>query len=1143
MGNFVENNVPVDLKVSPVMAGEYLNENFEGGVLPSGWFNGYFGGHNMNNWWDVRDVDASSGDYSLMMPDTGSFLLPNIDCFVSPGLVCDFSQGGSIDWMMKWSLTTDDYLRMYSHHPDGLYWFGISYDPWKNTYSNEFEEQSWDPVTMTYDFIWATWPAYAPDHFPTPEFEFGWGMDTGTDMDIFHPTNPEPWTGVMIDDLVVGYEFCSDDTITVDTAYTGVLNPGDEETLTMYWNDTQYCNWCVCAETQLAGDVNPDNDEICCKTLVASTTTDVFDYETIDLTDLGGESLWHICCKHSFDPEPPRDCYYWNGVEFDTYGWYLPNTDDALISCTIDLSGYTMGATLIFDTWYKFGDMVDHGEVYASGDGISWTYLGSVYGERNWHLENFAIPPACCTATTQVKFRMYSDAEIESDGWYIDDVQIGHTEKGNLIWEEQFGEPAPPCDIVCPPGAIIEDEPCLTDDMDDIWNGGCNSVPEVFDNIYCGDIICGTSSTYYYFGGGYRDTDWYEFTLADTMLVTLTAETEFNGLIGFVDMNSGCAGAGFIDYFYTEPCVVNSLSLVLAAGTYAAFVAPSEWYVWDCSTGFNDYWLEMTCLATAAAPTDVATSDAPSMGTLDIGIPGWTETQYSGLGEWEIEEDDSYDPFGHMGDDPYAEADSDAHSSWTYDVGLFSPAIDLQGYGVVYLEYDRNYQNYAGYDDAALNVYSGTTTGFEEQLWYQDTDDPYLGVHATHVLSAGSYNDPENVFLEFYYNTNGYTWLWSYNIDNIQLFDSVSMVDFMVDNFEGDYVCTWTTEKTVAGDYWEFTSDTPDGASLPPCDTDGKVWFVHDYPGDGLGLNDALDVTIDLTNPELTYADVSFVHFFTIEDGCSVNIEIAGDDMVFDSYYSYTAVGSETTGAWVPEVISLADYLGQTVTLRFRYTTPGEGFVTYADFGWAVDCFELIYKEQVYVDELPPVTVACFDEATGTVTLFAQDQAGPVVSGVCNTYYKLNGGAQTEYFPGDIITLAEGSNTLEFWSVDCAGNPESHHTETYVVDNTDPTVTITAPEDGALYLMGNKLMDRILGSGTLCIGKITIAATATDSGGINLVTFEIDGDSGYDGEAPYEYTYKQMKFGAVTCTVTAFDMKGNTAEDTIDFTIYSLGLL
>lgn len=1149
VGNFVENNVPVDLKICPVMADTYIEENFESGSFPGGdWFLGYFGGHNMNVWWDVRDVDAHSGDYSMMVPDTGSILLPNTNMFFSPGQVCDFTQGGSINWWMKWSLWTNDYIRVYSHHPDGLYWFGLRDPAWYKTFTSDFELQEWDPVADIYDVIWDYWPSYAPTHFPTPEFEFGWGMNSGSDTDIFNPGNPDPWSGVMIDDIEVGYEFCGDDCIVVDTKYTGVLAPGEEEIFTMYWNDTTYCNWCVCAETQLTTDINPDNDEVCCKTLVASITDDVFEYETIDLTDTGGDSLWHICCKHSFDPEPPRDCYYWNGAEFDTYAWYLPNTYDELISCTIDLTNYPDGAVLIFDTWYRFGDMVDHGEIYSSGDGLSWTYLGSVYGERDWHDEIFLIPGSDCTATTQVKFVMYSDDEIESDGWYIDDVRIGVLVPGDIIWEEHFGEPAPPCEVECPPGGTPEGEPCLLDDMVDIWNGGINSDPCVLGNIACGETVCGMMSTYNYFGANYRDTDWYEFTVTTTTIVTATAEAEFPIALFFV--TDPCTSPSVVAWTYGDPCEVISLSYTFAAGSYVVFVSLDGIYSgWPCGNTFNDYWVELTCSTTADEPQtnyveDSATLLSPTMGTTDIGLPGWTEIIYSGTGTWQIETDDYHDPFGHITDDPYAEADSDEYYGVSFDVGLFSPPIDLSTNNIVTLDYNRNFQHMTG-DEAALRVYSDATSLYpEETLWYQNFDDPYGGVHATHTFAPGAYQNPAEVILEFYYFDNG-GWHWSYNIDDIVLRDNGYSVDFMVDNFEGDYpACTWTTTRAVAGDYWEFTTDLPSGASLPDCDDDGKVWFVHDYPGDGLGLNNALDVTIDLTNPELTYADVTFAYFFTIEDGCSVNIEMAGDDLVFGTIYSYTADGSSvTTGDWVPMDIHLSEYLGQIVTLRFRYTTPGEGFVTYQDFGWAVDCFELLYKELVYTDELPPVTVACYDEATGTVTLFSQDQAGPVVSGVCNTYYKLNGGAQTEYFAGDIIHLVEGSNTLEFWSVDCAGNIETHHMETYIVDTSDPTISITAPEEGALYLFGNKIMNRILGSETLCIGKITIEADASDSGGINMVTFEIDGDSGYDSVAPYAYTYKQMKFGSVTATVTAHDMSGNTAQDTITFTIYSLGLL
>jgi hypothetical protein len=244
---------------------------------------------------------------------------------------------------------------------------------------------------------------------------------------------------------------------------------------------------------------------------------------------------------------------------------------------------------------------------------------------------------------------------------------------------------------------------------------------------------------------------------------------------------------------------------------------------------------------------------------------------------------------------------------------------------------------------------------------------------------------------------------------------------------------------------------------------------------------------------------------------------------------------------WIVENFDFNDYLGQKVYLRFRYVTPGNGMYIFPDAGWMIDGMQLIYKEMSFIDEVAPVTTMVFDDLTGTVSLFAYDPAGPASSGVCATYYKLDGGATTEYAAP--FTVPEGSHTVEYWSVDCAGNEESHKSGTVVVDTTDPEITITEPVEG-LYILGSKVLaSRILGSGALCIGKVTIKADATDVGGISLVTFDVDGDTGYAGSAPYEYTYRGMKFGSCTATATAFDTAGRTAQDSTTFTIYSLGLL
>jgi hypothetical protein len=254
-----------------------------------------------------------------------------------------------------------------------------------------------------------------------------------------------------------------------------------------------------------------------------------------------------------------------------------------------------------------------------------------------------------------------------------------------------------------------------------------------------------------------------------------------------------------------------------------------------------------------------------------------------------------------------------------------------------------------------------------------------------------------------------------------------------------------------------------------------------------------------------------------------------------------------SSGGWIEEEIDISYYLPNVIQIRFLFESVADAPVA---GGWYVDCFEIMFKHEIYCDTTPPVTTICVDEEAAQATLTAYDGADYIVTGVRATYYILNGGAVTEYV-GDAINLVEGSNTIEYWSVDkasdlqCADedNVETHKTATVLIDTTAPTITITAPEDGKLYLFGNPIMDRIFGSGTLCIGGVMIEASASDSGtGVTMVTFDIDGDSGYDASAPYEYDFSKKFFGDVTVTATAFDGKGNTASDSTSFTIYSLGL-
>jgi hypothetical protein len=129
-----------------------------------------------------------------------------------------------------------------------------------------------------------------------------------------------------------------------------------------------------------------------------------------------------------------------------------------------------------------------------------------------------------------------------------------------------------PCVVECPEGAYIEDEPPCFDYMNDVWNGGCNSYPEVFEWIepFCVGVttVCGTAGTDDYIG--YRDTDWYLITLAEATTISYCAEGQFPLLIFLIQDTDppGCVGYTIIDYALGDPCEEVCLTYTLAPGDY-----------------------------------------------------------------------------------------------------------------------------------------------------------------------------------------------------------------------------------------------------------------------------------------------------------------------------------------------------------------------------------------------------------------------------------------------------------------------------------------------------------------------------------------------------------------------------------------------
>ncbi|MBX3364416.1 MAG: hypothetical protein KF866_06590 [Phycisphaeraceae bacterium] len=157
--------------------------------------------------------------------------------------------------------------------------------------------------------------------------------------------------------------------------------------------------------------------------------------------------------------------------------------------------------------------------------------------------------------------------------------------------------PCAPCDIT--PMGTPEGEPNCFDFYVDATNGGCNSTPNVFGAIACGETVTGTAGTFLGlfdnntptnpnddFVTNFRDTDWFLFTINEPQRVRVTATAEFPVLTGVVNLNN-CFSPSFAFFTTANECLPAVASGLLQPGTYAVFVAPSVFSGVPCGREYN----------------------------------------------------------------------------------------------------------------------------------------------------------------------------------------------------------------------------------------------------------------------------------------------------------------------------------------------------------------------------------------------------------------------------------------------------------------------------------------------------------------------------------------------------------------------------
>ncbi|MBU6412412.1 MAG: hypothetical protein KGS45_02975 [Planctomycetes bacterium] len=166
----------------------------------------------------------------------------------------------------------------------------------------------------------------------------------------------------------------------------------------------------------------------------------------------------------------------------------------------------------------------------------------------------------------------------------------------------------PCCVTSAQPGDVLENEPSCFTGYVDAFNGGCNSTPNVFSPLACGQTVAGTYGTYLTsVGGPIRDTDWYSFTITQTSDVTWTVTGEaptqlllLNGVCPASIRSSASAAA----------CTPTTLSVnALPAGTYYLFVATSSFSGVPCGSRYRATLNVSTCCQTVPQPGDAVENE------------------------------------------------------------------------------------------------------------------------------------------------------------------------------------------------------------------------------------------------------------------------------------------------------------------------------------------------------------------------------------------------------------------------------------------------------------------------------------------------------------------------------------------------------
>jgi len=313
----------------------------------------------------------------------------------------------------------------------------------------------------------------------------------------------------------------------------------------------------------------------------------------------------------------------------------------------------------------------------------------------------------------------------------------------------------------------------------------------------------------------------------------------------------------------------------------------------------------------------------------------------------------------------------------------------------------------------------------------------------------------------------------------------------------------------------QLTNDTMH-ASHPSISSDGsKIAFFSNtgifvINADGTGLTQLFNTTSSVSSPSISgdgskVAFVSYIGTFNF-DGEDVYIPTSEIFVVNTDGTGLTQVTNNTMSEVTPSInydgskIAFSSYMGGSNSEVFVINSDGTGLhqitqsekndnfpsisgdgskIAFISFEGNVNG-EIFVSVDIDQDSTAPVTVDNYDNSWHAVDYKINLAATDDLSGVAETYYKINNGpTQTVSAQGQpSITTESPDNTLEYWSVDLAGNTETHNILTGIkLDKNPPTGTITINNETA----------------STSSPAVTLKLSVNDTSGIDQMRFSNNG--------------------------------------------------